>query len=327
MHRVFVPLTRDAHGAFRRRPRVETVELRQVATFLAIAEERHFGRAAARLRLAQSSVSLQLQQLERRVGVRLVQRTSHEVRLTAAGEAFEAEARRLVAQAERAVTRARAVDAGRAGTLNIGFNYVARHWVLPPTMRVLRQDCPDLVLNLTEMMTGAQLTGLATGTLDVGLVFGRPLRPGLHAHRIFELPLVAMVAEHHRWAGSGSVGFAALAEEQCVLFSRDRSPAMYDAVVHTAEQAGIRLTVAEEVDDPSATALMVRSHNLVAFASAGRTMRSLPEGLTAVGLVDPTPMLNLYATWRSDTDNGAVAAFRDGLLKAGPHEWTRSDTS
>jgi DNA-binding transcriptional LysR family regulator len=101
------------------------MEIRHVMAFLAIAEELHFGRAAARLHLAQPSLSQQLQRLERDVGVRLVARSSHEVGLTPAGEAFEPEARALVAQMRKASEAAREAAAGRCGRMSVGFNFLA----------------------------------------------------------------------------------------------------------------------------------------------------------------------------------------------------------
>src|SRR4051794_27438253 len=93
------------------------MEFRYLVSFLAIAEELHFGRAAARLHLTQPSLSQQLQRLERTIGVELVARTSHEVRLTSAGRAFQVEARAIVAQMEKAAYSAREAAAGRTGTI------------------------------------------------------------------------------------------------------------------------------------------------------------------------------------------------------------------
>src|SRR6516165_9132597 len=97
------------------------MELRHITSFLVLAEELHFGRSAARLHISQPSLSLQLQQLERRIGVTLIARTSHSVRLTAAGEAFRKEAEPLLGQLDRAVDAAR--RAAATGRLRIGFNF------------------------------------------------------------------------------------------------------------------------------------------------------------------------------------------------------------
>ncbi|WP_235487182.1 LysR family transcriptional regulator, partial [Frankia sp. AvcI1] len=98
------------------------MELRHLVSFLAIADELHFGRAAARLHLSQPSLSQQLQRLERSLGVELVARTSHDVRLTAAGKAFEAEARAIISQMRKATHTAREVAAGRTGVVSVGYN-------------------------------------------------------------------------------------------------------------------------------------------------------------------------------------------------------------
>ena len=300
------------------------MDFRQVTTFLAIADELHFGRAAARLNLAQSSVSEQLQRLERHLGVRLVVRTSHEVRLTAAGEAFRAEARRLVEQADRAVSVARAAAAGRTGTVDIGFNFVAAQTVLPAVLLRLRADYPGIAANPRELFTGAQLDLLSRRALHVGLVFGgrdKAATGVLRRRHLFDLPVVAMVDEGHRFAGRTGVPFAEVAEEPCVLFRREHSPGLYDAVIGTAERTGIALRIVQQVDDPSATALFVRTQGLVAFASAGRATGSLPKGLTAVPITDPVPTLSMQAAWRADHEPNLVGAFLTSLDRAGPHRW------
>src|SRR6185437_1262000 len=99
------------------------MELRHITSFLVLAEELHFGRSAARLHISQPSLSLQLQQLERRLGAQLVARTSHSVRLTPAGEAFRKEAGPLLGQLDRAVEAARQAGPGATGHLRIGFNF------------------------------------------------------------------------------------------------------------------------------------------------------------------------------------------------------------
>jgi DNA-binding transcriptional LysR family regulator len=243
------------------------MEFRQVTTFLAIAEELHFGRAAARLHLAQSSVSQQLQRLEREIGVQLVARTSHDVRLTAAGMAFRIEAERLVEQAARAVRLARDVVAGRHGTINIGYNQIAGQWVLPATLLRLHEDYPNLVVHLWERLTGAQLEALAADELDVALVYGRPTARGLRSRHILDVPLVAAVPDGHPWAELDQARFAELASVPCVLPRRDRSPAVYDAVVSTAHRMDIDLCVVDEIDDPSAMGIVARTQQVIVFAS------------------------------------------------------------
>jgi DNA-binding transcriptional LysR family regulator len=312
------PAVRPPYRHTRQRRRVE---FRQLTTFLAIAEELHFGRAAARLHLAQSSVSQQLQRLEREIGVRLVARTSHDVRLTAAGLAFRTEAERLVEQAARAAEVARDVVAGRHGTINIGYNQVAGQWVLPATLLRLHEDYPNLVVHLWERLTGALLEALATGELDVALVYGRPPAPRFRSRYILDLPLVAAAPDGHPWAGREQARFAELASVPCVLPRRDRSPAVYDAVVSTAARIGIDLCVVDEIDDPSAMGIVARTQQVIVFTSAARVKSAMPNGLVGVPIVDPVPMLAMYAAWRPTADTHVVDAFLASLHKAGPHRW------
>jgi DNA-binding transcriptional LysR family regulator len=297
------------------------MEFRQVTTFLAIAEELHFGRAAARLHLAQSSVSQQLQRLEREIGVQLVARTSHDVRLTAAGMAFRIEAERLVEQAARAVRLARDVVAGRHGTINIGYNQIAGQWVLPATLLRLHEDYPNLVVHLWERLTGAQLEALAADELDVALVYGRPTARGLRSRHILDVPLVAAVPDGHPWAELDQARFAELASVPCVLPRRDRSPAVYDAVVSTAHRMDIDLCVVDEIDDPSAMGIVARTQQVIVFTSAARARSAMPNGLVGIPIVDPTPMLAMHVAWRTTDDTHVVDAFLASLDKAGPHRW------
>lgn len=295
------------------------MEFRYLQSFLVLAEELHFGRAAARLHLAQPSLSQQLQRLERHVGVELVERSSHHVRLTAAGHAFRVEARRILDQAGHAVSAAREVAAGRVGTLRVGFNCPAGVRVLPRTLARLAVEHPGVTARLTERRSGAQLAAVAAGGLDVALVFGGSGSPDLRARPLLRVPVVAVVGERHRFASRAAIAFADLVRQPCVLFRRDLSPALHDAVVGGAQRAGATLDVAEEVDDSAATGIVLACRPLVGFASAVRASDALVRGLRAVPIVDPVPTVELHAVWRADA-GPLVEAFLGCLGAAGPFE-------
>ncbi|PXY23269.1 LysR family transcriptional regulator [Prauserella sp. PE36] len=287
------------------------MELRHLVSFLAIAEELHFGRAAASLHLAQPSLSQHLRRLERAVGVELVARNSHEVRLTPAGEAFLDLARDIVARVDQAGKAARAAATGSAGTLRIGYNFPAGQRVLPGALTALDSRRPAVDVEMFEMRTGPQLAALADGKLDVAMVYGRPNSTTLRSRRLLRVPLVAIVGEKHRWAGRQRVPFGELADESCVLFNRAQSAAMYDTILSAAQSSGIQLTIADEVDDPGATAILTAIKPVVGFASAARGAFGGSPGsprTTSVALYDPVPMLDLYAVW-ADGQNPLVDAF------------------
>lgn len=298
------------------------MEFRHLVSFLAIAEELHFGRAAARLHLTQPSLSQQLQRLERALGVELVARTSHQVRLTSAGHAFEVEARAVVARIEKAAHSAREAAAGRAGTVRVGYNFPAGQHILPATLAKMHVEFPDVTVRIEEKRTGPQLAALANGDLDVALVYGRPVTSDFQYRRLLRLPMVAVVGQTHPWAGRPGVPFAELAWQPCILFDREQCPAMYDAILSAAERTGIRLNVAHVVDDPGATGILVSVKPVVGFVSASRGMLA---GATAGGpwpvpvqLYDPVPMIDLYVVWCEAEPNPLRTAFLDCLAAVGP---------
>ncbi|WP_261559846.1 LysR family transcriptional regulator [Frankia tisae] len=292
------------------------LELRHVVYFLALADERHFGRAAAKLFIGQPTLSQQLQRLERQLGVELFARTSHDVRLTPAGQAFRVEAEQVLEHAQRAVETAREAASGRLGKISIGFNFAAGQQVLRPTLRRFNVDYPGLSTTLGEGLSGPQLSAVSEGKIDVALVYsGIPPKP-LLAQRVLTASLVAMVVRHHPWATRERVAFRELADQPIVLLRRERSPAMYDAVFAAAERCGIPLTVATEVEDSGATAVMVETLQAVAFGSDARPRRPT-EDLVAVRIVDPVPLVGVRAVWRPDP-KPAVAAFLSSLAAAAP---------
>ncbi|MGN2637285.1 LysR family transcriptional regulator [Nocardia takedensis] len=292
------------------------MELRHIVSFLALAEELHFGRAAQRLHLTQPSLSAQLQKLERSLDVQLVSRNSHEVRLTAAGREFEGQARLIVAQMDRAAEVAKAAAAGRSGSLSVGYNLPASRHVLPEALTRMADEHPDVVISMWEKRTGPQLAALRAGTLDIALVYGHPTTAEFRHRRLLNrIPLVAVVGRSHRWAGRSGVRFAELAEQRCVLFAREQCPAMYDSIFRAAADNRISLDVAQTADDPGATMHMVSVRPFVGFASLPRAqsmqMGGPDSAAVAVKLLDPVPTLDLFAVWRAEEPNPAVELFLD----------------
>src|SRR5688572_16465622 len=143
------------------------MELRQLRYFVTLAEELHFGRAAAREHIVQSALSQQLQRLERELGVGVLERTTHHVRLTPAGSAFLVEARQILAHADRAAVAARRAAAS-GPTLRVGV-VDASHDSMPQILREVRQRYPDLEVHEVEAGVPEQFRLLVDGRLDVGL--------------------------------------------------------------------------------------------------------------------------------------------------------------
>src|SRR4051812_15156741 len=144
------------------------IELRQLRYFVAVAEEMHFGRAAARLHMTQPPLSQTIQSLEAALGTPLFARTKRSVALTPAGTALLPEARRLLTQAEVLPDLARRAASGESGRLSLAFVSTADYSVLPPFLREFRERYPQVHIDLREATSDVQLEDLEQGRIDVG---------------------------------------------------------------------------------------------------------------------------------------------------------------
>lgn len=199
------------------------MELRHLRYFVAVAEESHFGRAAERLHVTQSTLSIQIQGLEREIGGLLFVRTSRRVDLTDAGRLLLVEARRTLAQADRAIAVARESVTGEIGAIRIGFAGVAvLAGVLSEDLYRFRRAHPAVELNLVELPPAAQLDGIHSGTIDIGYCPDLGLRDTADfavTHRA-TTPLVVAVRHDHPLAAAGSVTADDLIDQDLVVFAK-----------------------------------------------------------------------------------------------------------
>ncbi|HWL43703.1 MAG TPA: LysR family transcriptional regulator [Ilumatobacter sp.] len=283
------------------------MELRHLRYYVAVAEECHFGRAAARLHIAQPPLSQQIKQLETELGARLLRRTTRKVELTEAGARYLDKARTVLALVDEAAAEAAAVAAGLAGRLTIGFTGSATYQLLPELSRVLRKELPDLELELRgELLTPDQVESLLDHTLDIGL-----LRPPVRNHAINvrvlrREALIAVVPDRHPLARLERIPIAEMRHDPFVSYpSRDRS-VVYDAVFDTCRAAGFLPREVHEVAETS---------TLVSFVAAGLGVALVPQsvehlqvtGATFRPLAEPTDGVELAVATRSDDDSPQTA--------------------
>ncbi len=214
------------------------MELRQLRYFVTVAEELHFGRAAERLRIVQPAVSQQVGRLERELGVRLFDRTSRRVRLTADGMRMLDEARSVLAAADNATAVAaglsgRLADVIRVGTAP-GLDRRLRH-----ALDTLRRDEPGLTIEIDYRPTADQLEALRRGTLDLCLVRGVPSSPGLDTIELWRTPIhVALPAGHPAAAGQDGVRLEQLAGLPARLPVHGCDTLLLDVVLGACRSAG-----------------------------------------------------------------------------------------
>jgi DNA-binding transcriptional LysR family regulator len=205
------------------------VELRQLRYFVAVAEELHFRRAAARLHISQPPVSQQIAALESELGCRLLERSRRRVELTPAGEAFLRDARALLAELDVAVSTARAIDAGQAGVLRVGFVGSALLSIVPDAVQRFRRTRPGVEVELRERSTVEALRALATGVVDLALV-RPPIEPdeSLHTELVIRERTIAAIPAGHELARMRRIPLARLAAAPLVLFPRRQAPGFHD---------------------------------------------------------------------------------------------------
>jgi DNA-binding transcriptional LysR family regulator len=146
------------------------MELSQLRCFVAVAEELHFGRAAKRLFMTQPPLSRQIQLLEHDLGVELLERSSRQVHLSAAGHSFLRDARQILAFAQQASTSAQRVARGEAGRLTLGFTAVSAYSMIPQLLAQAQHALPNVDLVLREMVSVAQVEALASRMIDIGFI-------------------------------------------------------------------------------------------------------------------------------------------------------------
>ena len=213
------------------------MELRHLRSFVAVAEELHFSRAARRLHIEQPALSQQIRQLERELGATLFERTTRRVALTVPGRVLLDHARRVLGGVQRGVSDTRRAARGELGWMVIGFVDSAAYTLLPPILRELRRQAPDLALDLRELSTEAQLAGLLDD-IDVGIVRDAGSIDGLIITPLLTEPLVVAVPAAHPLAARPTLSLAELSTERFVSFPRDHVPHIHDRLVEICRAVG-----------------------------------------------------------------------------------------
>jgi DNA-binding transcriptional LysR family regulator len=290
------------------------IELRHLRYFAAVAEELHFGRAAARLGIAQPPLSQQIQRLEAMLGTPLFDRSRRQVQLTDAGRALKEECGRVLAAMERALEGTRRAARGEVGTVTVAFAASVMFETLPQLIRAFREQFPAVRLELRELPTAFQLAGLRSGDLDVG--FAREPQPedGLRMETVMTEPLLAAMARAHPLAQDpGPLPLSALADEPFVLFPREIAPGLHHQVVTLCRQAGFTPQVAQESRELYTTVSLVEAEVGVTIVPA--SIQKLGwSGVAYRRLAEPDSHTRIDMTWRADNERPAVQRFLELVL-------------
>jgi DNA-binding transcriptional LysR family regulator len=290
------------------------MELRHLRSFVAVAEELHFGRAAERLHIAQSPLSQQIQRLERQVGVALFDRNRRKVELTEAGQAMLGHAREALAQADLGANAARGAAAGQAGTLRIGFLASAALELLATIVPPWRAVAPVASLEFVEGSSGEHIAGVRERRLDVAFV--RPTQPGddLVVEEVWREPVVAVVPAGSPLARRKSLRLKDLDGQPFVLFPRASAPDFHDNLVDACRRVGFVPEVAHECS---------AMPTVVGVVAAGLGVSLVPQSISRITLetvayrplADVDMQARLAMVTASDNSRPLVSGFTDTVRR------------
>ncbi len=290
------------------------IELRHLRYFIAVAEELHFGRAAAKLGIAQPPLSQQIQRLELLLGVKLFERTSRQVRLTEAGRTFLDGAQRAIVHVNSAIAEVQRVHQGEGGSVTVAFAASVMFHSLPEIIRQFRAQYPGVQLELREMSTGPQIAGLHAGGIDVG--FGRhpSHETSLQFATLVAEPLLIALNARHPLASEATVELAQLAHEDFVLFPSEVAPGLHAQVFALCREAGFRPHVVQESRELYTTVSLVEAGVGVTIVPASVRKMGWP-GVVYRTMPSRLAQSAIEMVWRTDNRSAAVGAFVNLVLQ------------
>ncbi|MBI0538079.1 LysR family transcriptional regulator [Roseomonas sp. KE2513] len=288
--------------------------VRRLGHFLAVAEEGHFGRAAARLGLSQPPLTAQIQALEKELGVRLLERGGRGTRPTRAGEALLPLARRLAEDAGALEALARELRAGRHAPAAIACVTSALLEELPPLVRALSAARPEAAVSVREMDTADAMEALRRGEVDIALLRDDRARPPIRIRPLGDDHLLVALPEGHALlAAPNPLPLALLADEAMLMLPRSISPAYADAMVAACHGAGFAPRTVREVGSAMAQLGFVSAGLGVALVSSGMA-RLRPPGVAFRALAGPIRAVGVALAWNAERE-GEVTSLALSLVE------------
>ncbi|MCT8001992.1 LysR family transcriptional regulator [Sphingomonas sanguinis] len=291
------------------------IDIRQLQLFVSVAEELHFGRAAARSGMSQPPFSQQILRLERELGVALLQRTSRHVTLTSAGMALLVEARALIAKRDRIVDMVRRTASGDAGTLRIGFAASSAVGLLPIIVRDLRLALPDVSLQIDDRGGIDIAAAIRLGTLDAAIVRGPFLAKDIMVETLYRDGLVAVLPGSHPLADRTELRIDELAGDDFILFPRMGAPEFYDTIIGLCSGAGFSPAIVQEASAWLSVVGLVEAGLGITIAPA-LAARGCPQDVAAIPVTGTSDRTELLIAYRQGERHPLVARFRDIALLA-----------
>lgn len=251
------------------------MELRQLEYFMAVAEELHFGRAAARLHISQPPLTVHIKRLEEELGVSLFDRTSRRVSLTSEGSRFRDLIRPILQDLDEAVEDIREIKAGRRGRVRLGFVSSASYELVPAGVRDIRHQHPGIQLDLHPMATGEQVEALLENRLDIGIMRDAPLQAGLQFTTLLTEQMVVVLPANHALATRPEIDPEDLIEMPLVLFPYQSMPGYVTNIMEIFHPLGYPPRIVQRA---------INQENVMGLVAAGVGASILPASFSSFSI-------------------------------------------
>ena len=282
-------------------PRNRFVELRHLHYFLAVVDEKHFGRAAARLGIAQPPLSQQMQRLEAALGVELFDRSQRRARLTAAGRALAARAPAVLEASAALREDVRQAALGRTGVLRLGVGTSAALGIVPEIIARFRRQHPGVVVQLDDVTSRPHAERLRQRLIDVALLRETVPLEGVRTTIVREERLLVVLPRGHRLSRRRALALTDLRNEPFVLFPREASPSFYDALHAACARAGFIPRIVDQATEWPTVAGMVAAG--IGITVAPDSVAVMPrEGAAYVRLHHAGLRVQMLAVCRDEND-------------------------
>jgi LysR family hydrogen peroxide-inducible transcriptional activator len=284
------------------------IKLKDLRYLVALADTRHFGRAAERSFVSQPTLSAQLKKLEEYLGVQLIERAPKRVALTAAGEEIVERARRILEASDEIIELARGHRDPLAGRLKVALLPTIGPYLLPNVAARLRKQLPRLELMLYEYQTDPMLEKLHSGEIDVGILALPVAMDGLDSQVLYREPFTVAMPAHHRLSGKASIKVEDLSDETLLLLEdghclRDQALDICSST-HVHEKQDFRATSLETLRQMVAAGVGIT----LLPELAGRGAYGNARGVVVKPFAKPVPTRTIGAVWRK------TSARREAIL-------------
>jgi DNA-binding transcriptional LysR family regulator len=285
-------------------------EIYELECFVAVAEDLSFSRAARRLNMSQPPLSRQIQSLEEKLGVRLLNRNTRSVALTSAGALYLQDVRQVLTRLDAATASVRRADSGEILRLNLAFIGVLLEEDMVGVLQSFRKLHPRCQIHLTDLPPAAQLKTLQAGHLDGAFIGAAPhkLDKGLSSVIWKREPLLIALPKSHPLAARKTLSLSALENEDWVMVARTAAQAYRRQFDRLCTEAGIRPRVVQESERVAAVLTMVAAQQGISLLPEA-VSRLVHPGVAFRGLRGPVPMLEHAFVYRTDKENRLVSDF------------------